>query len=180
MTSLRRYVIEIQNFHSTKRFALVQSIFSQNFAAISPDISNIERVRGVAVKWRNDVMTSLCHRKQKNWLHQKMCLGPIYNPCKFRGDISTIKRVRGFSVKWRNVRHRMQPFWLHQKTCLGPIYNTWKFGGDISTIERVKGFALKWRNEVMTSLRHRNSKTKSVITPALVQSIIPQSLVAIS
>ena len=52
MTSRRRYVIEIQNFDLTKRFALVQSIIPQNLVAISQLLSELEGLR------QNDVMTS--------------------------------------------------------------------------------------------------------------------------
>ena len=52
MTSRRRYVIEIQNFDLTKRFALVQSIIPANLVAISQLLSELEGLR------QNDVMTS--------------------------------------------------------------------------------------------------------------------------
>ena len=40
-------VIEIQNFYPTKRFALVQSIFSRNFVTISQILSNLEGLPGL-------------------------------------------------------------------------------------------------------------------------------------
>ena len=40
----------------------------------------------------------LRHRNSNFWLHQKISLGSIYNPCKFGGDISTIEQVSGFAV----------------------------------------------------------------------------------
>ena len=42
MTSRRRYVIEIQNFDHTKKFALVQFIIPENFVLISQQTKKLE------------------------------------------------------------------------------------------------------------------------------------------
>ena len=95
MTSLRRYVIVFQNFHPTKRFALVRSIFPQNFAAISQISSELEGLQ------QNYVMTS--RRRYVIEIEifdftKRLALVQSITPLNLVA-ISTIERVRGFAVK---------------------------------------------------------------------------------
>ena len=56
-------------------------------------------------RMRQCAFSGLRHRNLNFLYRQKFCLGPIYNPSKFRGDISTIKGVIRFARLRRLWRH---------------------------------------------------------------------------
>ena len=97
MTSWRRYVIEIGHHFYFLPCALVQSMIPPNLVWISQQTKKFIALQICALKWRNDVTTSLRHRKWSPFLLLTMRLGPIYDPSKFGWDISRDKKVYCFA-----------------------------------------------------------------------------------